>query len=53
MEAFRVKSDSYRAKLEAAEIEKVKLSRAEALRALAAFRCGRIILSILSQCDNQ
>jgi hypothetical protein len=31
MEAFRVKSESYRAKLEAAEIEKVKIARAEAV----------------------
>ena len=31
MEAFRAKSESYRAKLDAAEIEKVKISRAEAL----------------------
>jgi len=38
MEAFRVKSDSYRAKLEAAEMEKVKTSRAETLRALLSFR---------------
>ncbi|KAI9457605.1 myosin II heavy chain [Lactarius psammicola] len=30
VEAFRVKADTYRAKLEAAEIEKVKVSRAEA-----------------------
>lgn len=30
MEAFRVKADTYRAKLEAAEIEKVKVSRTEA-----------------------
>lgn len=29
-EGFRVKADTYRAKLEAAEIEKVKVSRAEA-----------------------
>lgn len=33
VEAFRSKSESYRAKLQAAEIEKVKISRAEALRA--------------------
>jgi myosin protein heavy chain len=48
VEAFRVKSESYRAKLEAAEIEKVKVSRAEALRALTAFRRDYIILSVLS-----
>jgi hypothetical protein len=53
VEAFRVKSDSYRAKLEAAEIEKAKVSRAEALRALTAFRLRYIILSVLSQCDNR
>jgi len=53
VEAFRVKSESYRAKLEAAEIEKVKVSRAEALRALTAFRRRHIILSVLSQCDNR
>jgi len=33
VEAFRAKSESYRTRLEAAEIEKVKISRAEALRA--------------------
>jgi myosin protein heavy chain len=43
VEAFRVKSESYRAKLEAAEIEKVKISRSEALRALSSFCRGRII----------
>ena len=32
VDAFRAKSESYRAKLQAAEIEKVKISRAEALR---------------------
>ena len=37
MDAFRAKSESYRAKLEAAEIEKVKVSRAEALCALPPF----------------
>lgn len=34
VEAFRAKSESYRAKLEAAEIEKVKISRSETLRTL-------------------
>ena len=43
MEAFRVKSESYRAKLEAAEIEKAKISRAEALRMSIFFRRGRIV----------
>jgi myosin heavy chain 9/10/11/14 len=37
VDAFRVKSESYRAKLEAAEIERVKVSRAEALCALPPF----------------
>lgn len=37
MDAFRAKSESYRAKLEAAEIEKVKISRAEALCAWPPF----------------
>jgi len=53
VEAFRAKSESYRAKLEAAEIEKVKISRAEALRAFTAFSRSHIILSVLSQCDNR
>jgi hypothetical protein len=43
MEAFRVKSESYRAKLEAAEIEKVKISRAEALCAWPPFLRSYII----------
>jgi myosin heavy chain 9/10/11/14 len=38
VEAFRVKSDSYRAKLEAAEMEKVKISRSETLCTLPSFR---------------
>ena len=37
VDAFRAKSESYRAKLEAAEIEKVKISRAEALCAWPPF----------------
>jgi myosin protein heavy chain len=43
IEAFRVKSESYRAKLQAAEIEKAKISRAEALRTSTSFRRGRIV----------
>jgi myosin protein heavy chain len=37
MEAFRAKSESYRAKLEATEIEKAKISRAEAVCAWPSF----------------
>ena len=49
MEAFRTKSESYRAKLQAAEIEKVKISRAEALRTYYSFlRSHSILLSVLS-----
>jgi hypothetical protein len=43
VEAFCIKSDLYRAKLEAAEIEKVKIAQAEALYALPSFRCSHII----------
>ena len=37
MEAFRVKAEMYRAKLEAAEIEKVKATRAEVQCGLLSF----------------
>jgi phosphate uptake regulator len=53
MEAFRMKAESYRVKLEAAEIEKVKISRAEALRALLSYlRNHHHLLSVLPQYGN-
>jgi len=51
MEAFRVKSESYRAKLEAAEIEKAKISRAEALLRQSMTDTGKTQATLIAERD--
>ncbi|KAH9992006.1 nonmuscle myosin heavy chain b [Russula compacta] len=51
VEAFRAKSESYRAKLEAAEIEKVKVSRAEALLQQSITDAGKAQTTLAAERD--